>query len=130
MMRRGPASVSTRKSRSERFIEDRPDRFRPPPCMPDNDPAVCSVGRTIGCCHLILPRSFRPMSPWFAQPAPTDAVRLSTAANAARENGLCREGSVGLVEQPFLILSLFQYIAMLLYRIIPLLYFPSRKDRT
>jgi hypothetical protein len=44
MVRRGPASFSGRKSRSNRSIEDRPDRFRPPPYMPDGDPAVWSAG--------------------------------------------------------------------------------------
>jgi len=35
MVRRGPASVYRRKSSSKRIVEDRPDRLRPPPCMPD-----------------------------------------------------------------------------------------------
>jgi hypothetical protein len=38
-VRRGPASFFARK-RSNRVIEDCPDRFRLPPCMPDGDPAV------------------------------------------------------------------------------------------
>jgi hypothetical protein len=42
-VRRGPASFFARKSRSNRVIEDCPDRFRPPPCMPDGDPTVRSV---------------------------------------------------------------------------------------
>src|SRR3954454_20753382 len=40
MVRRGPASVFARKSRSKQVSEDCPDRFRPPPCMPDDDSAV------------------------------------------------------------------------------------------
>jgi hypothetical protein len=43
MERRGPASFFFARTRSNRSIEDRPDRFRPPPCMPDGDPAVRSV---------------------------------------------------------------------------------------
>ena len=44
MVRRGPASVFARKSSSKPFLEDRPDRFRPPPYMPDGDPAIGSAG--------------------------------------------------------------------------------------
>src|SRR3954447_23382020 len=40
MVRRGPASVFARKSRSKQVSEDCPDRFRPSPCMPDDDSAV------------------------------------------------------------------------------------------
>jgi len=45
MMRRGPASVWLRKLGSKRNIEDCPDRSRPPPCMPDDDPVVGSAGQ-------------------------------------------------------------------------------------
>jgi hypothetical protein len=40
MVRRGPAFVFARKSRSKLVFEDCPDRVRPPPRMPDDDPAV------------------------------------------------------------------------------------------
>src|ERR1700685_183408 len=51
MVRRGPASFSTRESSSQRFIEDCPDRCRPPPCMPDEDPTVWSAGGMIKHDH-------------------------------------------------------------------------------
>ena len=40
MVRRGPAFVFARKSRSKLVFEDCPDRVRPPPRMPDDDPAA------------------------------------------------------------------------------------------
>src|SRR3954447_10178104 len=51
MMRRGPASVFWRKSDSSPVVEDCPDRFRPPPCIPDDDPVVGSAGRMTGRYH-------------------------------------------------------------------------------
>jgi hypothetical protein len=45
MVRHGPASVCTRKSAFQAFLEDCPDRFRPPPCMPDDDDPTWSVSR-------------------------------------------------------------------------------------
>ena len=53
MVRRGPASVFARKSSSKPFLEDRPDRFRPPPCMPDGDPTVRSASGMMVLDHSV-----------------------------------------------------------------------------
>ena len=60
MVRRGPASVYRRKSSSKRLIEDCPDRSRPPPCMPDDDPAVWSAGESLQPMRLPTVASAKP----------------------------------------------------------------------
>ena len=50
MVRRGPASVYRRKSSSKSIVEDCPDPSRPPPCMPDIDPAVWLSGAPFSRC--------------------------------------------------------------------------------
>src|SRR5271165_5499770 len=74
MVRRGPASVSSRKSSSERFCEDCPDRSRPPPCMPDeDDPTVWSAGGTSVHDRPVSSLQPRCGTGWFraSRPAPT-----------------------------------------------------------
>ncbi len=58
MVRRGPASVCTRKSRSKRFSRIALTGFRPPPCMPDDDDPTWSVSRWNGAAPSSGPAHF------------------------------------------------------------------------
>jgi len=90
MVRREPASFFARKSRSNRVTEDCPDRFRPPPCMPD-DPAVWSAGGVMLRHHPVRLASAAAIFVCADRP-----VRFGTPALDWRRGARKRPASAGL----------------------------------